>query len=90
MTYLDIFAESVSHFTNIEKDFVINHFMKFICKGDCDAKLVHDVMWKKIPEDFGVQLKTKLKSGNLHDTMQFFTKCFDFYKQEVVRQSIMN
>jgi len=90
MTYLDIFEKSISHLTEIETEFVKVHFKKFVGDCDCDAKLVHDVMWKKLPDEAATQIVEKLKSGSLADAMQFFAGCFQMYHKEVVRQSIMN
>lgn len=90
MTYLDIFAESISHFTNIDKTFIINHFENFLCSNDCNAKLVRDVMWKKIPDNYAQTLITRLKMGDFADAINFFINCFDLYRKEILRQSIMN
>ncbi len=90
MTYLDIFAESISHFTNIDKNFIINHFEKYICTNDCDVKLVRNIMCKKVPENYAQTLMTRLKTGEFSDAINFFIQCFDLYRKEILRQSIMN
>lgn len=90
MTYFDIFAESIAHFTAIDADFVKQYFFKFLNASEDNAKYLNDIMHKQIPPDYGQNLLEKLKAGEFNDTVKFFGCCLGMYKQEVDRQAVMN
>jgi hypothetical protein len=90
MTYIDIFSDAVSHFTNIPQDFVKDYIKSFSRLNGRKGVLIDEIMNIEFPEIEALILLSDLKSGDLKSTMNFLTNSFDVIRQEEIRQSMVN
>ncbi len=89
MKYIDILSESVSHFTDIPKDFVKEKFEKFESNKIPKSLLVY-IYQIEFPELEGEILLEDLKDKNLSDTIKFFIDSIKMIRQETERQARLN
>jgi len=90
MTYIDIFSDAVSHFTNIPQEFVKDYIKSFSRLNGRKGVLIDEIMNVDFPEIEALILLSDLKSGDLNSTMNFLTNSFDVIRQEEIRQSMVN
>lgn len=90
MTYIDIFSDAISHFTNIPQDFVKDYIKSFSRLNGKKGVLIDQIMNIDFPEVEALILLNDLKSGNLDNTLRFLMNSFDVIRQEEIRQSLVN
>ncbi len=90
MTYLDIFSEAISHFTNIPKEFVVGYLKRYVETNDKDSELLDYILGIEFPEIEGAILLNDLKCGDLNTVISFFQKSFKVIKDEEQRQALVN
>ncbi|ROL60187.1 hypothetical protein D9V86_09690 [Bacteroidetes/Chlorobi group bacterium ChocPot_Mid] len=90
MTYIDIFSDAISHFTNIPQDFVKDYIKSFSRLNGKKGVLIDQIMSIDFPEVEAMILLNDLKSGNLDNTLRFLMNSFDVIRQEEIRQSLVN
>jgi len=90
MTYLDIFSDAISYFTDIPKEFVEEFLIQYSEDDEEKAQLIDYIMQIEFPDSVGCMLLEGLKSKNLEDTIDFFNSSFKMIRQEEMRQSILN
>lgn len=90
MTYIDIFSDAISHFTNIPQDFVKDYIKSFSRLNGRKGALIDQIMSIDFPEVEALILLNDLKSGNLDNTLKFLMNSFDVIRQEESRQALVN
>ena len=90
MTYIDIFSDAVSHFTNIPQKFIKDYIKSFSRHNGRKGMLIDQIMNIEFPEIEAIVLLSDLKSGDLNNTLRFFNNSFDVIRQEEMRQALVN
>lgn len=90
MTYLDIFSEAISHFTDIPKEYVVGYLKRYIANNGEDSELLNYILGIEFPEIEGAILLNDLKCGDLNTVINFFQKSFKIIKDEERRQALVN
>lgn len=91
MKYIDIMSDAISHFTHIPKDYVKTYIRKLGCvNDDTSVQILESVMQVEFPNPEGETLLEDLKNKDLTDTITFLVNTLQIYRNEVIRQSIVN
>lgn len=90
MKMIDIVSRSIEHFTNIPRDFVINHIHEYVENDPNNGSMFQNFMSVEIPQDEAVLLLHQLKGGTLQDTLNFIVSSVQVSKKDTMRQAMLN
>ncbi len=90
MKYIDILTDAMEHFTTIPRENIKKYIYKFSSGEESEVKLLKTVMEIEFPRPEGEVLLEDLKSKNFADTIEFLKTSLMVYRQEVIRQSLVN
>lgn len=90
MTYLDILSDSISHFTEMPRNFVVDMIKEAMIRKEKGTDLLRTLMEVRLSEAEGRKIISKLKEKNLSNTISFIAGLMNHMKMETERQSMLN
>jgi len=90
MTYMDIFTDAVSYFTDIPQEFIKTYIKKYIQSNSEQSVLLEEILNIDFPEVEGLILLSDLKSGDLKSTINFFNNSLNIIRKEENRMAMVN